>query len=73
MQESFLHQIGQALRSRREELGMTQEEAAQRLGMHRTYYSSIERGLKDVRIKTLRRICEKLDVRMRTVVGKAEQ
>lgn len=36
--------FGRAIRRLREEQGINQEEAAERCGLHRTYYSGIERG-----------------------------
>ena len=36
--------FGTAVKFRREELGLTQEELAERAGIHRTYLSDIERG-----------------------------
>jgi len=40
--------FGRALRRIREEQGINQEEAAERCGLHRTYYSGIERGVRNV-------------------------
>ena len=40
--------------------------------MHRTYYSSIERGLKNIRIETLERLCVALKIRMWEVIRDAE-
>ncbi|WP_369968770.1 helix-turn-helix domain-containing protein [Stenotrophomonas rhizophila] len=42
--ETFATQIGSAIRSRRTELGLSQERFADGIAMHRAYYSSIERG-----------------------------
>jgi transcriptional regulator with XRE-family HTH domain len=36
--------FGRAIRRIREEQKINQEEAAERCGLHRTYYSGIERG-----------------------------
>ena len=36
--------FGRAIRRVREEQEINQEEAAERCGLHRTYYSGIERG-----------------------------
>jgi len=40
--------FGREIRRIREEQGITQEEAAERCSMHRTYYSGIERGTRNV-------------------------
>jgi len=65
--------IGTALRSRREALDISQEDFAETVGMHRTYYSAIERGLKNVRMETLERLCASLKTKMWEVVKDAEQ
>ena len=40
--------FGDAVRSRREQLELTQEELAERARIHRTYLSDIERGSRNV-------------------------
>ena len=40
--------FGRAIRRIREEQEINQEEAAERCGLHRTYYSGIERGVRNV-------------------------
>jgi transcriptional regulator with XRE-family HTH domain len=40
--------FGRAIRRIREAQGINQEEAAERCGLHRTYYSGIERGVRNV-------------------------
>jgi len=65
--------IGAALRSRREALEISQENFAELVAMHRTYYSAIERGRKNIRIETLERLCAALKTRMWEVIREAEQ
>jgi transcriptional regulator with XRE-family HTH domain len=48
--------FGRAIRRIREEQGITQEEAAERCGLHRTYYSGIERGTRNVSQVNIERI-----------------
>jgi transcriptional regulator with XRE-family HTH domain len=64
--------IGAALRQRREALEISQEDLAEQVQMHRTYYSSIERGLKNIRVETLERLCAALKTRMWEVIKDAE-
>ncbi|PZN33847.1 MAG: XRE family transcriptional regulator [Proteobacteria bacterium] len=64
--------VGLALRKRREALEISQEDFAERIGMHRTYYSAIERGLKNVRLDTLERVCASLKARTWEVLKDAE-
>lgn len=52
--------FGRAIRRIREEQGINQEEAAERCGMHRTYYSGIERGVRNVSIVNIARISKGL-------------
>jgi transcriptional regulator with XRE-family HTH domain len=65
--------IGLVLRERREALAISQEDFAELVDMHRTYYSAIERGLKNIRIDTLERLCAALKVRLWEVLKKAEE
>jgi transcriptional regulator with XRE-family HTH domain len=48
--------FGRAIRRIREEQGITQEEAADRCSLHRTYYSGIERGTRNVSLVNIERI-----------------
>ena len=69
---SLPERIGAALRRRREAQKVSQEDFAELVGMHRTYYSAIERGLKNIRLETLERICLALRARMWEVIKEAE-
>lgn len=44
MTDTLSQRLGKAFRNRREALGFSQESYADEIGMHRTYYSAIERG-----------------------------
>lgn len=68
----FLQCLGKSLRSRREAAGYSQESFADKIGMHRTYYSAIERGEKNLQVDTLHRICAGLKVRMCDVLKDAD-
>jgi len=52
--------FGRAIRRIREEQGINQEEAAERCGLHRTYYSGIERGVRNVSIVNIGKIAKGL-------------
>ena len=52
--------FGRALRRIREEQGINQEEAAERCGLHRTYYSGIERGVRNVSLVNIERVAKGL-------------
>jgi transcriptional regulator with XRE-family HTH domain len=70
--DTFLQHVGAALRSRRERTGLSQEAFADVIGMHRTYYSAIERGEKNLQLDTLARICGGLECDMWPVIRDAE-
>ena len=48
--------FGRAIRRIREEQGINQEEAAERCGLHRTYYSGIERGVRNVSLVNIEKV-----------------
>ena len=48
--------FGRAIRRIREEQGITQEEAADRCKLHRTYYSGIERGVRNVSLLNIDKV-----------------
>jgi transcriptional regulator with XRE-family HTH domain len=52
--------FGRAIRRIREEQGITQEEAADRCSLHRTYYSGIERGVRNVSLVNIEKIAKGL-------------
>ena len=52
--------FGRAIRRIREEQEINQEEAAERCGLHRTYYSGVERGVRNVSIVNVEKIAKGL-------------
>jgi transcriptional regulator with XRE-family HTH domain len=52
--------FGRAIRRVREEQGINQEEAAERCGLHRTYYSGVERGVRNVSLVNVEKISKGL-------------
>lgn len=65
--------IGVVLRRRREAEEYSQEGFADFIGMHRTYYSAIERGKKDMQLSTLEKVCEGLKVPLWVVLREADE
>lgn len=57
---SIEERLGDAIRERRETLDLSQEAFAAECGLHRTYISQLERGLKSPTVRTLALIAEKL-------------
>ena len=48
--------FGKRLRALREERGWSQEEFADRAGLHRTYVSAVERGVKNPTVSVIAKI-----------------
>ena len=65
--------FGFAVKTRREELGLTQEEFADKAGIHRTYLSDIERGSRNVSLINIERIALALTLKMSELLGLAER
>ena len=57
---SIEERLGNTIRARRESLDLSQEAFAAECGLHRTYISQLERGLKSPTVRTLALIAEKL-------------
>lgn len=52
--------LGAVLRNRREALEYSQESFADSIGMHRAYYSALERGQRNMTIRTLAKVADGL-------------
>jgi transcriptional regulator with XRE-family HTH domain len=52
--------FGRAIRRIRDEQDISQEEAAERCTLHRTYYSGVERGVRNVSLVNIERIARGL-------------
>lgn len=72
MESKAAKRLGEVLRQRRGALGVSQEAFADQIEMHRTYYSAIERGEKNLQIDTLQRVCAGLGVPLWQVFKEAE-
>ncbi|WP_208407675.1 helix-turn-helix domain-containing protein [Xanthomonas sp. 60] len=64
--------LGAAVKARRMALGVSQEDFAERLGMHRTQLGHIEQGKKDCRLTTLIRLADALGLSASTLLDAAE-
>jgi transcriptional regulator with XRE-family HTH domain len=54
--------FGQAVRRRRRELDLTQEELAERASVHRSYIANIERGEINPALENIEKIAEALEI-----------
>jgi transcriptional regulator with XRE-family HTH domain len=52
--------FGRVIRRIREEQGINQEETAERCGLHWTYYSGIERGIRNVSLVNIEKVSKGL-------------
>ena len=52
--------FGQNLRAYRERRGLSKEDFAELVGVHRTYLGSVERGERNLTLRTVERIAERL-------------
>jgi len=62
--------FGRAIRRIRQEQGINQEEAAERCGLHRTYYSGIERGVRNVSLLNIEKIAKGLKKSLADLFGR---
>jgi len=62
MEGDLQRTVGRNLRAHREQRGYSQEAFAQLLGVHRTYLGGLERGERNLTLKSLERIAASLDV-----------
>jgi transcriptional regulator with XRE-family HTH domain len=65
--------FGQVLKKLRIEKELSQEEFALAIGLHRTYVSQLERGLKSPSLRTIVKICNELDVTLVQFMEQLEQ
>lgn len=72
MTATLPERLGRAFRKRREALGFSQESFADHIEMHRTYYSAIERGEKNLQLDTLVRLSEGLECPLWEIFRDAE-
>lgn len=64
--------FGIVIREQRNRLGMSQEELSFRCGLHRTYLSQLERGLKSPSLRTVALLAHSLGVSANSLIERAE-
>jgi transcriptional regulator with XRE-family HTH domain len=64
--------FGAAVRSSRATLGISQEDLADRAGLHRTYVSMIERGQRTASIAVVEKLAAALGTSMSALLEKVE-
>jgi transcriptional regulator with XRE-family HTH domain len=64
--------LGAVIRTYRKATELSQDRFADRIDMHRAYYSAIERGEKNITLDTLLRVAAGLGVHASDLFGKAK-
>ncbi|MDA8269538.1 MAG: helix-turn-helix transcriptional regulator [Actinomycetota bacterium] len=65
--------LGRRLRMIRTTTGLSQEDFADRLGIHRTYIGGLERGERNVTLRTVERIAERLGIEAMSLLDDASR
>ncbi|MBN2291988.1 MAG: helix-turn-helix transcriptional regulator [Pirellulales bacterium] len=60
--------FGDKLRKLRKKKEVSQEELADRAGLHRTYVSSVERGERNVSLETIDKLARALNLSLRDIM-----
>ena len=68
----MFERFGQRLRELRRKAGLSQEKLADSAGLHRTYVSGVERGLRNISLENIDRLAAALDVEMAELMPKRE-
>jgi transcriptional regulator with XRE-family HTH domain len=63
--------VGRNLRARRQEQGLSQEDFADAIGVHRTYLGDVERGERNISLQRLERIALQLGVEARSLLDES--
>jgi two-component system, response regulator len=71
--KGMLSRFGSAIRAHRKRLGFSQEELADRSGLHRTYITDVERGVRNVTMESMCKLIGALDVPFTTIFNDMEQ
>ena len=63
--------LGATIKTERSALGISQEELAERAGLHRTYVSDVERGARNPSIASIEKLARALKVSLSALFGRA--
>lgn len=64
MKSNILTRFGQKVRNERLKLNISQEEMAERAGVHRTYIGMIERGEKNITLENIEKLSKALKLKL---------
>ncbi len=71
MEEQPQAALGAALRELRKERGLSQDDFARKAGLHRTFISQTERGVRNVSLSSIVRLANALEVDASQLVARA--
>jgi len=70
---AFQTALGAAVKARREELGLTQEQVDLRADLHQRWISNVENGKRNPSYASLRRLASGLELPLSELVARAER
>jgi transcriptional regulator with XRE-family HTH domain len=68
MEGDLQKDVGRRVRRIRTERGISQEELARAVGMHRTYLGGVERGERNLTLRSVERLADRLGVDVRALL-----
>ena len=69
--ERALSSLGDAIRARRQELGMSQEALADAAGINRTHMGEVERGKRNISLMGMAKIAKAMDTNASAILAAA--
>lgn len=72
MIETFRKSLGKVVQYKRRQLGLTQQQLANRAGLHRTYISDVERGARNLSLESIYQVSKGLSTRASNLFAEAE-
>jgi len=70
---TLAQQFGLVVRRRREKVGLSQEALADEAGLHRTYISLLERGLRTPSILVVQKLAKAMSTTMTSLIRQLER
>lgn len=67
--QNMAQRVGRTMRELRTGQGLSQDQFADSIQMHRAYYGAIERGEKNITLETLHRVARGLGTSMAALLG----
>ena len=71
--KDFLRALGDAVRTRRKERGLSQEAFADEIPLYRSYVADVERGARNLGLVNALRVARALEVPLSQLIADAEQ